>query len=346
MICYGPTRSGWLLVILGGIFAGTLSANWNDTLTGIDLDKLPHFPLTKIRSGSLKDGSQVKFDGITATAGTAAAGPFDRWVELRGNAKSGKQWEVHLFGLDEVWRGDLDGNGTQDYVFFAGGPYFNGRTTPLFSLSILLMDRDGMPTPFFTVVYHGENGDGIKHLVDLDHEGRAELLISSYDEDPSDAYVGPFCSGHWINQLYQFKNFGAEEIRGTVGGITFPLIHDWSYRGTECEKLEEPFMAVQAVAPSDLGTGLHGRVSTTLRKTEPASGLPTVEPVAGCAAIRTAVVVYDQPRIREIAFPSLFDTYSADLADRIHRDGAHVELRGINRSMGSDICSVNLMWAK
>jgi hypothetical protein len=41
--------------------------------------------------------------------------------------KSGKRWEAHFRSMDEVWRGDLDGNGTPDYVFFGAGPYFNGR---------------------------------------------------------------------------------------------------------------------------------------------------------------------------------------------------------------------------
>jgi hypothetical protein len=38
------------------------------------------------------------------------------------------------------------------------------------------MDREGMPVPFFTVVYRGENRDGIKDLVDLNREGHAPLV--------------------------------------------------------------------------------------------------------------------------------------------------------------------------
>ena len=223
------------------VFLSAVSGNWNDTSTGIDLDKLRQFPLSKIRSGWLKNGSRVTFDGITATAGSADV----REVRLRGVGKSGKRWEAHVAGLDEVWRADLDGNGTQGFVFFGSGPYFNGRTTPLFSLSILLMDRQGVPVPFFTVVYHGENGAGIKHLVDLNHDGHAELLISSYDENVSDPRVGVFCSGHWTSQLYRFKDFGAEEIRGMIGGVGFPFVHDWTYRGTECAEEEKPFLSVQ-----------------------------------------------------------------------------------------------------
>jgi hypothetical protein len=289
----------WRAILLCGIVLGLVSGNWNDTSTGINLNNLPPFPLTKIRSGWLKDGSHVTFDAINATAASD-----EREVRLRGVGKSGKQWEAHIFSLDEVWRADLDGNGTQDYVFFASGPYFNGRTTPLFSLSILLMDREGMPIPFFTVVYHGENGAGIKHLVDLNHDGHAELLISTYDEIASDALVGPFCSGHWSNQLYRFRDFGAEEIRGTMDRITFPFIHDWTYRGNECGAEHKQISAIQPATLYEHGTSTLGAVSTTIRKTRGASDLVTIEPVVGCKAITPKVVVYDRPQIREIAFPT------------------------------------------
>lgn len=132
-------RSPWNTIVLGAIFLGMASGNWNDTSTGIDLGKLQHFPLTKIRSGWLKGGSRVMLDAITATAATGYLGE----VKLLGSGKSGRRWEAHIFGLDEVWRADLDGNGTH-YVLFAGGPYFNGRMTPLFSPAILLMDSEGM----------------------------------------------------------------------------------------------------------------------------------------------------------------------------------------------------------
>jgi hypothetical protein len=336
-------RSCWRAILLSGIFLVAASGNWDDTSTGIDLNKLQHFPLTKIRSGWLKSGSRVIFDAISATA----ANGYEREVQLRGMGKTGKRWEVHLSGLDEVWRADLDGNGTQDYVLFASGPYFNGRKTPLFSLSILLMDRDGMPTPFFTVVYRGENGQGIKHLVDLNRDGRAELLISTYDEIASDPHVGVFCSGHWTNQLYEFRDFGVEEIRGTVGGITFPLIHDWSYWGpgaNQCPYEEKPFVSVGPAYLRERGTSKHGRLNTAILDVD-RSGLFTIKPVNGCKTVSTEVVVYDRPQLREIAFPNLFGTYSTDLADRIRRDRAHTELRGVDRWQGNGNCSVNLVWA-
>lgn len=264
---------------------------------------------------------------------------------MRGVGKSGKRWEAHLCCLDEVWRADLDGNGTQDYVFFGSGPYFNGRMTPPFSFSILLMDKDGLPIPFFMTVYHGQNGDGIKHLVDLNNDGHAELLISTYDESVSDPRVGAFCSGHWTTRLFGFRNLGVEEIRGTIGGTGFPFVHDWTYRGTQCPEEEKPFLSVQPPTLYERATSTEGEVTTTIRRSTGGTNLLTIDPVAGCNAVDPTVVVYDRSAVREIAFPSLWSSYMADLADSIRRDAAPVKLRGIDKSMGNGDCTVNLMWA-
>jgi len=321
------------------IFLGVLAGNWNDTSTGIDLDKLSHFPLTKIRSGWLKDGARVTFDGITAINES----PNRREIRLRGVGTSGKRRDARLSGLDEVWRGDLDGNGTQDYVFFSAGPYFNGRMTPLFSLSILLMDHDKLPVPFFTVVWKGENGDGIRHLVDLDQDGHAELLIGTYDELQSDPRAGRFCSGHWVTQLYAFKDLGVEEIRGAYGHVTFPLVHNWTY-GTECDVTEKP----APLSPPPLfehGTSTHGEAISRILRSADQAGVVAIDPIAGCTDVNPAMVVYDTPQIREIGFPSQFSTYIADLTETIRRDGAQVELRGLQKETSGGECGANLLWA-
>ena len=154
-----------------------------------------------------------------------------------------------------------------------------------------------------------------------------------------------FCSGHWTNQLYQFEDSGVEELRGMFGGITFPFVHDWSYRGTLCAELEKPFLPVQPATLYEHGTGKKDQVNTAIRKIDD-SGLLTRDQVTGCKSITPEVIVYDRPKLREIAFPNLFDTYSAELAGRIWRAGAQVQLRGIDRRMGGGDCSVNLMWAE
>ena len=328
-------RCGHAILVAAAFLAGA-SANWNDTSPGINLDKLPHPALTEIRSGILKQGQRVIFDRITALAQSNG-------VRLRGRAKSGKPWEAHIcYGcFNEVWRADLDGNGIPDYVFFGGGPYFNGRNTPLYSLTILLMDRERLPVPFFFPVYYGERGEGIKHLVG--QNGRAELLISSYDEATSDPHVGPFCSGHWITQLYRFRNLAVEEVRGEMGGIDFPFVHDWTYRGGECAELEKP-IPIQGPTFNEQGTSAKGEVTAHIRGLG-MNGAVTIDPVAGCKTIYPEMIVYDRPRLRLIGLENPFTDYNSKLATEIENAGVPVKLRGINRSMGNDDCSVNLMWA-
>ncbi len=325
-------------VILFAIFLTASSGGWNDTPTGIDLDMLPHFPLSKIHSGRLGDGSTINFDGIIAAAG----GPDDRQVRLRGTGQSGRPWEVHFSTLDEVWRGDLDGNGTQDYVFFNRGPYGNGRMTPVFSLSILLMDTDRMPVPFFTTVYKGENGDSIKHVLDLSHDGRAELLVSNYDENASDPHVIPMCSGHWVHQLYRFIDFGAEEIRGTRGGIKFPFVYNWSL-GKKCSDDQGASYPLEAANLEDDSTSTRAVVTTRLRTKADNVDLMEIDPVHACKQIRASVLVYDHPAVREIAFPNLFTSSSTDLSEKIRRAKARVELRGLHKNDSG--CFVNVLWA-
>jgi hypothetical protein len=333
-------RVGWRLIVVSVGLVSTLSGNWDDTSTGIDLDKLPHPPLVRIRSGDLANGSTVSFDNITARAATTN----DRQVILRGVGKTGKPWEAHIVSLDQVWRADLDGNGTQDYVIFTLGPYGNGRLTPSFSLSVLLMDRQGMPVPFFTTAYHGEGDAGIKHLVDLDRDGHPELLINTYDENISDAEVQFGCSGHWTTQLYRFKDRGVEEVRGTFGGVSFPFIHRWTYGVAQCAS--GILTPVQQPSRFEHGTSREGADGTIILKASRETELVPIRPVAGCNAINPAVIVYDRPERREIAFPNLFTQYAAELTNRIRQNGARLELRGIDRWMGNGACSVNLLWAQ
>ena len=320
------------------LFLAAASANWNDTSTGIALRKLPQFPLKKIRSGFLQAGSRVMFDGITAVA---TSDP--REVRLSGIGKRGKRWEAHMFGLDEVWRGDLDGNGTQDYALFSGGPLFNGRITPLYSLIILLMDQDGLPIPFFTVVYKGEDGDGIRHVVELNHDGRAQLLISDYDERVSDPRAGPTCSGHWVNQLYQFKNLEVSELRGEFGGIKFPLIHDWRHGSCITSSYPQP---VEPALVRERGTVKDRQVATSIRGVRDAGFWIDIEPVAGCKSVNICPIVYDRATIREMSFLNLFRAYSTELADAIRRDGVPVQIRGLDHGLGNGECSASLIWAE
>jgi hypothetical protein len=91
----------------------------------------------------------------------------------------------------------------------------------------------------------------------------------------SDPHAEAFSSGHWTHQLYRFENPGVEEIRGTIGGMDFPLIHDWTYGGTKLAEGRKPFSPIQrATLYEHHGTSTQGEVSTTIRKAVDPNGSP------------------------------------------------------------------------
>ncbi len=162
------------------LIAAAAWANWNDTSTGIDLASLPAFPLTKVHSGVLKEGEQVQFNGLVARMSDPPN--FTPEVLLEGSAKSGMRWAVHFpwNGMDGgVFSGDLDGNGTTDYVI-VGGSIGNGRVAPPGWLTVLLMDTQGLPVPFEAPLY---DGAGAKHVVGALRNSRAQLALGAYDEN-------------------------------------------------------------------------------------------------------------------------------------------------------------------
>jgi hypothetical protein len=288
-----------------------LWASWTNTSPGIDLDKLPHAALTKVRAGVLAVGEKAAFEGITAAASADE-------VVLTGKSKSGQAWTVHLCGscFDEVWRADLDANGTQDYVIFGAGPYDEGRTNPLFSLSFLLMDSDGLPLPYFAGVFHGENGDGVKHLVSWDSQIR--LLVSRYDEIPSDGSVAPYCSGHWVSQVYEFANGAVREVRKTLGGIRFPYVKNWAYSGPECENHPVGFTGPANIR--DYGT----------------TAKDIVKQLEECEEVKPEAAVSDTAARREIAFLNL----RGDAQSQLMKSMPAPEMRGAHG------CAVSLLWAR
>ena len=314
-----------LLLALGA------SAGIDDTSTGIDLNNLPHPALTKVRAGALKPGELAAFDGIGATTTQ-----FE--TVLRGKGKSGRAWTVHLCDtcFEEVWRGDLDGNGTQDYAIVGYGPYGNTRKDAAYSLALLLMDGDGMPAPFFTPLFHGDNGDAVKHLVKLD--GQVRLLVPRYDEVPSNERVGPYCSGHWVTQAYGMTSTTVEEVRGTIGGMRFPFVQNWAYSHPECANHPIGFSGRAKVL--EIRTNDKGAVETKLRARDENSLALPVEPVADCEAIFADAIVYDSKAAREVAFPNLREDAQGRVADKIRAADVPVELRGVHE------CTASLMWAR
>lgn len=319
------------------LLAAAAWANWNDTSTGIDLAQLPAFPLTKIRSGALEAGVQLRFDGLTARMAGPIDGPAVDEAVLEGKAKSGKPWSVHFASVafDQVYRGDLDGNGTQDYVVIGGSPYWNGRLAPPGRITVLLMDSQGLPVPFEAPLY---DDLGPRHVVDALHDGHARLALGSYDENEWDNRNSVFCSGHWVTDLYEADALNWQPFQGSAAGFAFPLVHRWTY-WPKCNDAP-PVPWTETVRTGQYSTASPD-VTARIEKSD--AGFAAVAPSAGCESIGTATIVYDQRSRRDIALGAL-SGYQGDLQERILADGASVTLRGVYRH-DRGYCSANLLWA-
>jgi hypothetical protein len=314
-----------------------LFANWNDTSRGIDPDRLRSFPLTAVRAGLLRDGQNTSFDGLVAT-------DHDGEVILRGKATSGKSWVAHFgeVAFDQVYRNDLDGNGMQDYVVYGLLPFSNGRTAPSNLITLLLMDTQGLPTPFETYVYdlHPEHGPRV--LFDLLHDGHAQLLISSYDEGMWDGRVEVFCSGHWVNQLLEPKDMRWVEFRGNAGGWSFPLVHRWSY-WPECA-LESPRQVNERILTPQRSTSASEISNARITSAEESATRGfRITPSPGCLDFRVDTVVYDHPADRQIALYNPASDYKTDLLRRMQKDRAHVRLYGVKYDADQS-CRANMLW--
>jgi hypothetical protein len=322
------------------LIAAAAWANWNDTSTGIDLKSLSAFPLTKVRSGLLRNNARVQFDGFVARTGGPADGPAVDEVVLSGTGKSGEGWTVHfsLVAFDQVYRGDLDGNGTQDYVVFGGSPYFNGRLAPPGRITVLLMDQQGLPVPFESPLY---DDTGPLHVVDVLHDGRARLALGAYDENGWDNRSSGFCSGHWITDLYEPAGLNWQGFQGTAEGTTFPFVHRWTYWPDCNDPPPEPWKEV-------IHTGQYSTASADITSVRVAEGdtlAVKLIPSSGCEGVSIGSVVYDQRSRREVALVANTES-RAELVARIRAEKADVTLRGVYRSPDDRSCRANLLWAK
>jgi len=139
-------------------------------------------------------------------------------IHFSGKDLSGKPWAVSAgaWGGGALYSADLDHNGIPDIIYasYTGG---NGLAPPMHILT-LLFDTGGRPIPSEIDGYFEIDARGLKDLVDLDGDGRAELIRQSWDD------------GYWITSLYEAKDAHWGLIRGAHGHRQFPLYTRFTYR--------------------------------------------------------------------------------------------------------------------
>lgn len=149
-------------------------------------------------------------------------------VVFSGFDASRKPWTVTaatMFGAG-LYSADLDHDGTLDLIYasYTGG---NGLAPPMHVLTILF-DKAGRPVPSEMDGYFEIDGAGLRDLVDLDGDGRAELVRQAFDD------------GYWITSLYEARNAHWHLISGQHASRSFPIYTRFTNRANRVPTIPSP----------------------------------------------------------------------------------------------------------
>jgi hypothetical protein len=132
-----------------------------------------------------------------------------------------------------VWKADLDKNGKQDLII-ASWSSVNG---PGVEVTLIVFDEDNRPVPWHSpTAYFDYDKHGLKNLVDLDQNGRAELLALQH-ETADGSLVRPGEPAIQVISPYSITTSGLSRKMGSLGGRAFPIfspagkqvsVEDWS----------------------------------------------------------------------------------------------------------------------
>lgn len=259
----------------------------------------------------------------------------DREVIITGKDKLKREWSIHLGSsvlsyACRFYEADLDRNGIRDavLVFPTGG----SGLAPTSHLLTITFDESGRPVTFEADGYFQELDGQIFDLVDLNRNGRAELIYMNFDE------------GYWITSIYEVRNARWQRIVGRHANRTYPLYTRFTFK--ENHKSITPKRARHPFAPdlSNRSSQLTGRLvsykqdlSLVIRDTR--GKVVTSKPVTWYASF---AVVLDSPDGRKIVSMTAEEETLKSLLNKIVSDNYEVTLFGTRDPNSS---SPELLWA-
>ena len=132
-------------------------------------------------------------------------------IQFSGKDSAARPWTVTASGCmgGALYTADLDHNGTTDIIYasYTGG---NGWAPPAHVLT-LLFEENGRPVVSEMDGYFETDTRGLKDLLDLDGNGKAELLRQSFDD------------GYWITSLYEAEDAHWRLVKGQHAARQYPL---------------------------------------------------------------------------------------------------------------------------
>ena len=307
------------------------------------------FPITYVgtmgnnRPGYLADAGDRPLPSTLniGPSGAVIKRTADDNVLLTGHDRRKREWTVNLpvfFFACNFYEGDLDRNGIRDVVIVI--PTGGNGLAPTVHIFAITFDESGRPVTFEPDGYFQELKNKIFDLVDLNQNGRAELIYMNFDD------------GYWITNIYEVRNARWQRIAGRHGNHTYPLYTRFTFK--ENHKATIPKRGRHPFAPdlSNRSPWLVGQLLSydwakvsqsediSLRMKDAHGRVVLSKPVSWIASF---AVVIDSPEGRQIASLAANEETVKSMLDTI-RDGKYeVALYGQRRG---DVSSPELLWAR
>ncbi len=269
--------------------------------------------------------------------------PDTNTIQFSGKDSAGKPWTVAANGWmgGALYTADLDHNGMTDIIYasYTGG---NGWAPPMHVLT-LLFETNGRPTVSEMDGYFETDGRGLKDLLDLDGDGKAELLRQSFD------------NGYWITSLYEAQDAHWHIVRGQHAARRYPLYTRFTNRPNRVPTTPAPGRhPIEDDLSNDIDkNGPTLRLERLQWADVQQSGQPKLHfsDSRDCVEIgwySTAAVVLDAPE-RRVAATLGAPEQARQLLDTIVRDRIPVSTAGSRRDRAGTAkpgwCSVEMIWA-
>jgi len=262
---------------------------------------------------------------------------------ITGQDKAGRMWEVHIADKGpgngfEAYVADLDKNGYKDLVLVT--PTGGNGLAPTTHIITLMFDSSGQPVTFEADGYYEYDKKSVDDLVDMDGDGRAELIYMNYDD------------GYWITNVYQAKQARWSRIKGRFGSRSYPLFTRFTFRPNHKPVTpragRHPFAAdLSNHQPKHRGQLLSYQWKDVSQSENIAL---TVKTAAGkeiscepSSWYSSFAILIDDNKGRRIASLAADERVIKNLLDEIVKQGYAIELYG---QRGNEGCSSELLWAR
>lgn len=185
-------------------------------------------------------------------------------ITIRGLDRSGHTWRVGASyagdGGCRFYSVDLDGNGYRDLIFLTANM---GSGAAGVTMTVIAFDQQRRPVPWRATGPFSAGEERIDNIVDLDGDGRAELLFQSTEEQDSARELAV------VTFLYRIERGYFKRVDGNVARRSFPIRRPKDARISEEPELSnvvepaDPRHRISAVKPGEARSCWLDRLSLT-----------------------------------------------------------------------------------